>query len=139
MVSGHPKRFRFPRRRDLPVSIFPPDLNSAFFLSVCLLGLDASDVPVGAPSLSRCGSCQDKDVPPTGRHQAHLCSSSSPDLERVRIAWQICQSFRRSGPTGVLRFDSQTHGEGQVLALREEAAFFFIVARGPVTATLSDL
>ena len=31
-----------------------------------------------------------------------------------------------------MRSDSKTHGEGQALALREGAAFFFIVARGPV-------
>ena len=28
--------------------------------------------------------------------KAHLCSSGSPDPERVRIVWQICQNFRRS-------------------------------------------
>ena len=29
----------------------------------------------------------------------HRRSSGSPDPEQVRIAWQICQSFRRSCPT----------------------------------------
>ena len=28
-------------------------------------------------------------VSPTGRYWAHLCSSSSPEPEQVRIAWQM--------------------------------------------------
>ena len=42
--------------------------------------------------------------------------SGSPEPERGQI-WRAC-------PTGVMRSDSQMHGEGQALALREGAAFF---------------
>ena len=86
-----------PCRRDLPVSM------QAMFL-------------VGASSWSQCGSYRDKDVPPTGRHQAHLCSSGAPAPERVRS--------RCSCPTGVTRSDSKTDGEGQALALRGGKRFF---------------
>ena len=51
-------------------------------------------------------------VSPTGRYRAHLCNSGSPEPEQVRIVWQICQSFRRSCPTGVMCSASKTHGEG---------------------------
>ena len=56
----------------------------------------------------------------TGRHQAHLCSSRSPDPERSRSGDLDLQAWRAND------------GEGQALALREGAAFFFTVARGPV-------
>ena len=36
-------------------------------------------------------------------------------------------------------FPRPRHGEGQALALREGAAFFFTAARGPGPATVSDL
>ena len=57
------------------------------------------------------GEHRDREVSPTGMYRAHLCSLGAPEPERVRI--------RRSCPTEVMRSVSQTHGEGQALALRE--------------------
>ena len=66
-------------------------------------------------------------------YRAHLCSSGAPAPERIKIAWQTCQSFRRSCPIRVMRSDTKTHGEGQGFPPPYGAGVaFFFVARGPV-------
>ena len=85
------------------------------FNSAVMSGL-SSRLPLSGPSeITRCNmsSCSKylnfalvNGIPPYRKargaaHRAHLCSSESPDSERVRIVWQICQNFRRSCPTGV--------------------------------------
>ena len=46
-------------------------------------------------------------------------------------------AWRGTGPRPTVKAAIK-HGEGQALALREGAAFFFTAARESITATLSD-
>ena len=147
-----------PGRRDLLVSIAPRRRNCLVLISSRSAGacppraLDAACTHDGEGNPLAC-ACGMRGPKPYGegaffvvargpvprelqRHDVcfPLCSLCSPDHKRVRIAWQVCQSFRRSCPTRggglTARRMARDRPSPYVNGRR-----FFIVARGPSDAT----